>query len=255
MSHQDIAIITGASSGIGREISRLLKKEDELELWIVARRQERLDDLAEELREEGRTIIVLALDLLDCEAWSELEDKVKASGKNLRWLVNCAGFGFHGSFLQEEVSHLENMITLNVTALSSITRRLLPQMKRGSKIVNIASSMGFVPSPYYSIYAASKAFVLSFSVALSEELKDLGISVSAVCPGPVSTEFFDVASADAPPKFAVEEPKQTAFLAVEQSAQGKPIVMTGVMAWGFRVMSSLLPRVLVAKLIASYTKK
>ncbi len=254
MGHREIAIVTGASSGIGREIARLLNKEENLELWLVARRQERLDELSEELKSEGHDVRVFAYDLLDRNTWKSLQDELTASGQNLRWLVNNAGFGFNGSLLQEEVEHLENMITLNVMALSSLTRRLLPFMKRGSKVVNIASSFAFVPGPFYTVYAATKAYVLSFSIALNTELEEMGITVSAVCPGPVATEFFDSSAAKPPLSFGIEDAKHTAFLSVEQAAQGNAIIITGFMAWMLRIVSAILPRVLLAKLVGKQVK-
>ncbi len=254
MTHKDIAIVTGASSGIGREIARLLRKEDDLELWLVARRKDRLEAVAAELSGEGHSVRVLDYDLVDPNSWLKLQNELKASGQNLRWLINNAGFGFNGSFLLQEISHVEKMIMLNVLASTSITRRLLPFMKKGSKVVNISSSLAFVPAPFYSVYAATKAFVLSFSVALSEELKEMGISVSAVCPGPVETEFFDTASAETP-KYVIEDPKHTAFLAIEQAAQGKPIILTGFMSWVMLLMATVLPRIWIAKLVSNQTKK
>lgn len=254
MNHYEIAIVTGASSGIGREIARLLQKEEQLELWLVARRKDRLEELSRELEAAGHKVRIFDFDLLDRNSWSSLEEELKASGQNLRWLVNNAGFGFHGPLLQESVDHVENMITLNVMALSSLTRRLLPFMKKGSKIVNIASSIAFVPGPYYTVYAATKAYVLSFSLGLATELEPLGITVSAVCPGPVATEFFDSNSAKPPMSFGIEDAKHTAFLSVEQAAQGNAIIVTGVLAWALRIVSAILPRVLLAKMFGKRAK-
>jgi len=243
-----IAVVTGASSGIGAEIARHLKNETDLEIWLVARRQDRLDAMAKELEESGAHTRCLSLDLQDPKSWKQLEDEVASSGSTVAWLVNNAGFGYSGLFENESLESIEGMTSLNVTALSSITRRLLPYMRAGSHIVNLASSISFIPAAGYAVYAGTKAFVLAFSLSLRAELKERGISVSAVCPGPVATEFFDLASMDAPPKFLMENPKNTAFLTVEKSTQGKAIIITGFASWSLRLIGALLPRSWIAAL-------
>lgn len=254
-SSKELAIVTGASSGIGEEIVKLLRSEKDLEIWLVARREAKLHQIVEELGgDESVSMKVKCLDLTDSESWEKIESDVKASGQRVRWLVNNAGYGFNGQFKNEDPSHMEGMIQLNVTALTSVTRRLLPFMGRGSAVVNIASSIAFIPAPYFSVYAGTKAFVLSFSLSLREELLSQGINVTAVCPGPVATEFFDTASMDAPPSWIVEKASSTAFLSVEKSTQNVPIIVTGVAAWGLRIISALLPRSVVAKLVGSTYK-
>lgn len=248
---ENIAIITGASSGIGAEISRHFKNEDGLEIWLVARRVDRMESLATELKARGASVRVLGLDLQQESSWSELEAQVKMSGRRVSWLVNNAGYGYSGRVEDEPLANLEGMIQLNVRALASITRRLLPFMDKGSRIVNVASSIAFVPVAGHAVYAATKAFVLSFSLALREELRPRGITVSAVCPGPVGTEFWDAAGVNAPPTFLVENASNTAFLAVEKSAQGKAIILTGALAWGARIIGALLPSTWLVRLTTS----
>jgi short-subunit dehydrogenase len=250
-----LAIVTGASSGIGAEISRHFKNEMGLEVWLVARRADRLEQVAGELRTKGSTVKCLVLDLQKSESWSELETQVKMSGRRVAWLVNNAGFGFHGRVEEESLENLEGMIHLNVTALASITRRLLPYMDKGSRIMNVASCIAFVPVAGNAVYAATKAFVLAFSLSLREELRERGISVSAVCPGPVETEFWDSSRAGAPPKSVIENAQNTAFLAFEKSAQGKAIILTGFFAWVVRVIGALLPRTLIASVTARQLRK
>jgi len=245
-----IAIVTGASSGIGAEISRHLKNESGHEIWLVARRLDRMEGLAAELREKGALVKVHVLDLQKAESWQELETHVKASGSHVSWLVNNAGFGYSGRFEDESLESVEGMIALNVLALVSLTRRLLPYMEKGTRIVNVASSIAFLPVAGHAVYAATKAFVLSFSLSLREELRPRGITVSAVCPGPVGTEFWDAAGVGAPPKMVVEDVGNTAFLAVEKSAQGKAVIVTGALAWLARVAGALLPSTWLASLTA-----
>jgi uncharacterized protein len=243
-----LALVTGASSGIGAEICRHLKTESDLEIWLIARRRERLDALAEELRSQGAMVKSICIDLQKEESWADLESQVKASGLRVGWLINNAGFGYSGRFEHESLESIEGMIQLNVKALSSLSRRMIPLMEKGSHIVNIASAIAFLPVAGHALYAATKAFVLSFSLALREELKPRGISVSAVCPGPVATEFWDAAGVGAPPKIIVEDASNTAFLSVEKSAQGKAIILTGFAAWVARIMAALLPRTWIASL-------
>lgn len=255
-SDRELAIVTGASSGIGEEIVKLLKNEKDLEIWLVARREQKLQEIVDKLTLDTNVKMrVKSLDLTQQESWEQLESDVRDSGQRVKWLVNNAGYGYNGYFQDEEPSHMESMIQLNVTALTSMTRRLLPFMGEGSVIVNIASSIAFIPAPFFSVYAGTKAFVLSFSLSLREELMSRGIKVTAVCPGPVATEFFDTASMDAPPSWLIEKAPSTAFLAVEKSAQNVAIIVTGVAAWGARIFSALLPRTVVAKLVGSVYKK
>jgi len=253
-SHK-LAIVTGASGGIGAEIGRLLKNESGLEVWLVARRLDRMQTLAEEFQAKGARVRVLALDLQNPESWLELESQVKMSGQRVAWLVNNAGFGYAGRVETQSLESLEGMIQLNVTALASITRRLIPFMEEGSHIVNIASSIAFLPVPGNTLYAATKAFVLSFSLGLRVELRSRGITVSAVCPGPVATEFWDTSGMSAPSKLFIEDAKNTAFLSVEKSAQAKAVIITGFLAWAARVAGALLPRTWLASLASSRLPK
>ncbi len=247
-SQSKIAVVTGASAGIGAEIARHLKTEPNLEIWLIARRRDRLESLAQSLESAGARAKCVVLDLQKSSDWAQLESMVRDSGSRVAWLINNAGFGYSGRFENESLESVEGMIQLNVLALTSLTRRLLPFMDRGSHIVNVASAISFVPVAGHAVYAATKAFVLSFTLSLREELKERGVTVSAVCPGPVATEFWDTAGAGAPPRFIIEEASNTAFLAVEKSAQGKAIITTGFLAVVARVCAALLPRTWIAAL-------
>ena len=187
-----IAIVTGASSGMGREFVRQLgyfyKNLDEI--WVIARRKERLEALAKESRVPLR---IFAGDLQKKKVYKELRDALEKEQPDLRMLVNSAGFGKSGSV--EEISSEKfriqtDMVDVNCRSLTRMTLLCLPFLRSGSRIVNLASASAFCPQPYFSVYAATKSYVLSFSRSLGEELRKKGIVVTAVCPGPVDTEFF-----------------------------------------------------------------
>lgn len=186
-----IAIVTGASSGMGREFVRQLgyfyKNLDEI--WVIARRKERLEALAKESRVPLR---IFAGDLQKKKVYKELRDALEKEQPDLRMLVNSAGFGKSGSV--EEISSEKfriqtDMVDVNCRSLTRMTLLCLPFLRAGSRIVNLASASAFCPQPYFSVYAATKSYVLSFSRSLGEELRKKGIVVTAVCPGPVDTEF------------------------------------------------------------------
>lgn len=188
-----IAIVTGASSGMGREFVRQLgyfyKNLDEI--WVIARRKERLETLAKESRVPLR---IFAGDLQKKKVYKELRDALEKEQPDLRMLVNSAGFGKSGSveeILSEKFRTQTDMVDVNCRSLTRMTLLCMPFLHAGSRIVNLASASAFCPQPYFSVYAATKSYVLSFSRSLGEELKKKGIVVTAVCPGPVDTEFFD----------------------------------------------------------------
>ena len=188
----NIIIITGASSGIGREfayqLDKSMKKIDEF--WLVARRSERLDDLESKLSHKCRKF---AMDITGKDEVSFLADQVKDSGSCVRMLINCAGFGILGKFKDQDYKDIQGMIRTNCESLTEMTYRMIPYMKKGSRIIQLASSAAFVPQINFSVYAATKSYVLSFSRSLREELRAQKIYVTAVCPGPVDTEFFEIA--------------------------------------------------------------
>lgn len=186
-----IAIVTGASSGIGKEFAVKIAKTDEVdELWPIARRAERLNKLKSELKVNVRP---LALDLGDTKNIAKIEELLKEEKPDVRYLINAAGFGKFGNYddLTREESH--GMLDINVRALMDVTLAVLPYMSRGSRLIEMASSSAFQPLPGFNIYAATKAFVLSYTRALRWELRGKGIHVTAVCPGWTRTDFFKVA--------------------------------------------------------------
>lgn len=188
------ALVTGASSGIGADIARELAGRG-AHLVLVARRRERLETLAAELRRDhGVQAEVLDADLAEPGAAAALFERVRAEGWTIGVLVNNAGFGAHGDFLEQDPGRLRSMIELNVTALTELTWHFARDMAdRGEgAILQVGSIAGLNPLPSYAVYAATKAFVVSFSEALAHELADRNVSVTALLPGITWTEFFDV---------------------------------------------------------------
>ena len=184
-----IAVITGASSGMGLEFAKAIDAEETLdEIWLIARRRERLEDLAKELRTPAR---ILPMDLGDAASFDEYKKLLEQEKPLVSTLCNVAGFGRFALFTETPLEVNLNMIDINDKALVAMTQLTLPYMKRGSRVINLDSLSAFQPVPYQCIYGSTKAFVLSFSRALNVELEPRGIRVMAVSPGWVKTEFFD----------------------------------------------------------------
>jgi len=186
----EVALITGASAGLGVEFARQLSARGH-RLVLVARRKERLEELAKEL---GNARAV-ALDLSEDDAAAKLMADLEAHGETVDLLVNNAGFGLIGPFAKLDARRERQMIDLNVSTLTDLCRAVAPGMieRKSGAILNVASTAAFQPGPKMAVYFATKAFVLSLSEALHEELKPHGIKVSCLCPGPTRTEFGDVA--------------------------------------------------------------
>jgi short-subunit dehydrogenase len=187
---QPVALITGASAGLGVEFARQLSKRG-MRLVLAARRKDRLDALAAEL---GNARAV-EIDLGETGSADRLVADIEAAGERLELLVNNAGFGLKGRFAELDAARQRQMIDLNIGALTDLCRAAAPGMikRKGGGIINVASTAAFQPGPGMAVYFATKAYVLSFSEALHEELKPHGIKVSALCPGPTRTEFGAVA--------------------------------------------------------------
>lgn len=189
-----IAVITGASSGMGREFVYAIDKEFELdELWVVARRKERLEELQEKCRTKVRP---LAWDLSDRASYDAYKELLEAEKPEIRVLVNAAGYGLFGTFEEMGLDEQIGMCDVNDKALTAFCLLSLPYMKAGDHIINLGSNSSHQPVPYENVYAASKAYVLSFSRGLGRELKTRGIHVMCVCPGWIKTEFMDTAVRD-----------------------------------------------------------
>ncbi len=198
MASEGCALITGASAGLGAEIATLFAV-DGYDLILVARRKDRLQEVADKLSSEyGVQTMVVAEDLSQRDGAFAVFAAVKTVGWKVDFLVNNAGFGSCGPFVEQDLGRELDMIQVNCSALVQLSHLFLPQMKeRGSgNILNIASTAGFQPGPRMAVYYASKAFVLSFSEAVAHELRGSGVSVTAHCPGATATEFAGVAGND-----------------------------------------------------------
>ena len=202
-----VALITGASAGLGVEFARQLSKRGH-RLVLAARRMERLEQLAKEL---GNARAV-AIDLSKANAAAKLMADLDAAGEQVEILVNNAGFGLIGRFAELDSKRLRQMIDLNVGALTDLCRATAPGMirRKSGAILNVASTAAFQPGPKMAVYFATKAYVLHFTEALHEELKPHGIHVSCLCPGPTRTEFGEVAGFGGNSMFAMEAPEVVA---------------------------------------------
>ncbi len=184
----NIAIITGASSGIGQELARQLDKElgKTDEIWLLARRKDPMEELAGTMKIKTRTI---AIDITNQAAMKQFGEILSIEQPKITVLANCAGIGSYGEFLRQNSEDISAMVKLNIVALTQMTKMCLPYMKKGSSIIQFASGAAFVPQADFAVYAATKAYVYSLSRALQKELKPRGIRVMTVCPGPVDTPF------------------------------------------------------------------
>ena len=230
------ALITGASAGIGRQFACQLAGRAR-SIILIARREESLIELADELRQHrpNLRIYVRKVDLSDFVQLQDLLDWIDREKLNVDLLINNAGLGDSGSFASSDPVRNKQMTLVNITALTSLTHHLLPQMitKRRGGILNVSSSAGFVPIPGLAVYAATKAYVASFSEALRAELRGTGVTVCALCPGPVVTEFQQVAKRkgvqpDIGPKFLIVTVEQVVRDALAALEAERPLVIPGL---------------------------
>ncbi len=247
-----IAIITGASSGLGVEFAKAVDKcRDEItEIWLIARREEKLKELASSLNKKTK---ILALDITkdsDLDAYCEA---LNASSGEIKILIGNAGCGKLGDFDSMEVPDSKNMIRLNCEALTAITSLTLPFMKSGGEIINSCSIASFAPNTRMAVYSSTKAFVMSLSRALRAELKDRNINVLAVCPGPMDTEFLNLAGIskgksrtfDTLPRV---NPTAVACKALIASKKKKAVYTNRIFYKFYRLLAKLLPTSIIMKM-------
>lgn len=236
--YQKIAIITGSSSGIGKAFLELLANDKGEfyktpfdEIWAVARRADALNELARSIT--NVKVVPVVADLASDSGIKTIEDKLKAEEPSVGLLINSAGMGIKGKVMDKSPDALSDTIAVNCSALSRLIRITVPYMKNEGvrpAIINIASSAGFLPQPNFAAYAASKSYVISFSRAMSYELKPLGISVTAICPGPVRTDFQRRATEGKETDFTdwrknfVADPVKLARASLKASLKGKRMV-------------------------------
>ena len=246
-----IAVITGASSGMGREFVRqagyFYRSLDEI--WVIARRKERLESLRKECRVPLR---IFDGDLLKKQVYRQYHNELKEKKPDIRMLVNAAGFGKSCTFSEiasEDKKLQPDMIDLNCRALTRMIQLSLPRMSRGSRIINLASAAAFCPQNGFAVYAATKAYVLSLSRALSSELRLRGIIVTAVCPGPVDTEFFRVSGELTDPlkKLTMAKAPAVVHKALKDSRKRREVSVYGTSMKAARIGARLLPHRLILR--------
>ncbi|MFP5328955.1 MAG: SDR family NAD(P)-dependent oxidoreductase [Alphaproteobacteria bacterium] len=241
-----IALITGASAGLGEEFARQLAKRGQ-RLVIAARRTERLEALAGGLG-SARAV---GIDLSKPGAAAKLVANIKDAGETIDLLVNNAGFGLLGRFDRADPKRLREMVDLNCGALTELCRAVLPDMveRRSGAILNVASTAAFQPGPGMAVYFATKAYVLSLSEALHEEVKRFGVKVSALCPGPTRTEFGEVAGFKSDGGFdrLSMDASEVVRLGLAGLDRNKAVVITGALNKAGAFSTRLLPRALVRK--------
>ncbi len=251
---KNTALITGESSGIGKELARIHASKGR-DLILVARRLDLLEKLKEELSAQYKVSIqVLQKDLSIVGSSQELYDTVKQNGWQVDYLFNNAGFGGKGAFLDRDLEKDVEMVRLNVMALLKLTHLFGKEMKaRGKgKILQTASTAGFLPGPYQNTYFATKAFVVSHTKGLAHELKGSGVSVTALCPGPVATEFAQVAGFGGSKMFdGAASAFKTAQKAYSAMEKGKVICISELQfAFLIKVLLPFLPQSMTAAIIA-----
>lgn len=227
-------VVTGASSGIGADIARELARRG-LNVTLVARREERLRALAEELeRDHGIRAEVAAADIASDEGRASLIEALRASGRDVEVLVNNAGYGSAGRFQDLDGEKETLMVRTNCEAVVALCAEYVPEMVRRGRgaVLNVASIAAFQPLPFQATYSATKAFVLSFTEALSADLHGTGVTTTALCPGPVPTEFGQNAGIDDGewediPNFVLTSPEQNAAAAVSALEKGRRVVVPG----------------------------
>jgi hypothetical protein len=227
------ALITGASSGIGWELAKLFA-EDRHDLALVARSKKKLEQFARDLTAAfGVTVRTIAKDLASPKAAIEIAEELSAAAIAVDALVNNAGFGVYGRFAKTDGAKELEMIQVNLTALTQLTKLFLPSMleRRSGRILNVASTAAFAPGPLMAVYYATKAYVLSFSEALANELSGSGVTVTALCPGPTDTDFQKDAGLEATHLFTsplIKDARSVARAGYRGMLAGKRIVIPGV---------------------------
>ena len=254
------ALITGASSGIGVAFAEQLAAAG-LDLILVARSTDKLNALARKLRKEGCRAEVISQDLSHANAGAKLAKAVDELGMSVDLLINNAGFGTVGAFAKQAPAREAEEIKLNALAVVDLTHAFLPGMlERGAGgIINVASVAAFQPIPYMSVYAATKAFVLSFSEGLRAEIKDRGVQVSCLCPGPVDTGFFEATGNDGLRSTVPKQAMMTADRVVERALKGlkkdEAVVVPGTQNQALAWLGRYLPREALTAVTARVMKR
>lgn len=248
---KNIGIVTGASSGMGRQFVAELDKENLDEIWAIGLGKEELEKVVSETKTK---VIPFNLDLTQEESYVAIRQMLDSEKPNVTWLCVCAGFGKFGRWDEICINQTTKMIDLNCTAYVKTTEYIIPYMKSGARIIHIASVAGFQPIPYINVYAATKAFSVSYARALNQELKPQGISVTCVCPYWTQTKFFDTALATKSKEKVVStyevmyDPKDVIGQAMKDARKRKDMSVYGFTAKRNRLLVKLLPHKFVMKI-------
>lgn len=250
MSKKQIAIVTGASKGLGKEFVRLLVKENDItEIWAFSRNRDKLQQLSIEF---GNKIRIIPMDLSNRNCFKELETLLKNEMAVIKYLINNAGFAKFCSYDDITIEESLNMIDLNISAFVALGLICIPYMEKGSHIINIASQASFFPLPYQNIYSSTKAFVRNYTRALNVELQEKQITATAVCPGWMKTELFDrgiVGAKKGTNKFSgMVTPDVVAKKALNDAKKGKDISVYGIYVKFTHLMSKLTPQKMMMKI-------
>jgi len=254
MNKPTFTLITGASSGIGRELARVCAREGR-NLFLVARTETALEAIASELRHGDAPVRVesLPIDLSDDGAPAQVAEEADARGLEIDTVINNAGFGQLGPFHEMELDDALSMLRLNVLTLTELTRRFLPDMlERGAgRVLNVASTAAFQPGPFMALYYASKAYVLSFSEALSEETRGTGVTVTALCPGTTKTGFQERAKLDGSGlvRLGLADARSVAEVGYRAMMAGRVVVVPGLVNKLLAGLVRLSPRSAVRRVV------
>ncbi len=249
-------LITGASSGIGEAFARRLAADGH-NLVLVARSEDKLHRICDELMLEHQiTAHYIAVDLIDYEADKRLFDETERHNLEIEWLINNAGFGSMGDFSRLELESELEMISLNIMALVALTHRYLEKMRarKSGTIINVASTASFQPVPFMATYAATKAFVRSFSEAIAEENRPHNIRVMALCPGPTETNFFDasnigIETKDAFMKKGMQTSEEVVEAALTALHRGKSTAISGASNWLLARLGNFVPNSIITRAV------
>ncbi len=244
-----IAIITGATGGLGREFVRLIKNENNEnvdEIWAIARNEVKLENLKKEM---GNHIVVISKDLTKKEELNSINTLLKREKLQIQYLINNAGVGKMGNHNDFSIEEIEDTLGINCNAVAVLCSMCIPYMTKGSRILNVSSQASFQPDPYLNLYSATKAFVTSYSRALNRELKELGITVTAVCPGWVNTELLKQEWNGRKIKFpGIVEPQPVVRKALKDAKKGKDMSVYGAYVKNMQLFSKIFPHNIVMNL-------
>lgn len=249
MSEKKIAIVTGANSGLGKAFVELLLREPLDEIWAVARNEARLQEVQQLDRSRIR---IFSADLTDLATLVPFENALAEEKPSVRFLVNNAGFAKFADYASLDIHESSNLIDLNAKAVVQMALRTIPHMTAGASIINIGSLSAFMPLPYMNIYAATKVFVKNYSLALREELKPVGIHVTAVCPGWIDTNLYARAEIGAEKSVntftGMVKPDVVARKAIADAKNNRALSIYGLLPNAVRVLAKFLPANLCMRL-------